>query len=65
MDAADANDSGAIEITDAIIVFGWLFSGGEGPLEPSPSSSAYSASDCNKDPTSDLIGCEQVSRVCE
>lgn len=65
MDAADANDSGAIEITDAIILFSWLFTGGEAPVDPSPLSSAYSDSDCDKDPTRDLIGCEQVSRVCE
>ena len=65
MDAADANDSGAIEITDAIILFSWLFTGGEAPVDPSPLSSAYSDSDCDKDPTRDLTGCEQVSRVCE
>ena len=65
MDAADTNDTGAIEITDAIIIFGWLFTGGVPPAAPTPLSPGYSEEECGVDPTEDALGCERVSPTCE
>jgi hypothetical protein len=36
MDAADADDSGALDLTDAIFVLGYLFQGGSTPPAPGP-----------------------------
>jgi len=65
MDSADSNDTGAIEITDAIIVFSWLFSGGNAPAAPSPASPGYLSTDCGEDVTEDGLGCESVAITCE
>ena len=64
LDSADTNDTGSIEITDAIIVFGWLFSGGVPPAEPSPLRPGYSRKECAVDPTDDNIGCDLVAPTC-
>ena len=65
MDSADANDTGNIEITDAIIIFSWLFTGGAPPAPPTPSSPGYPAEDCGVDETEDGLGCEMPTRVCD
>ena len=57
-------DTDTIEITDAIIIFSWLFSGGAAPAEPSPLSPGYSAKECAGDPTDDGLGCDRLSPVC-
>ena len=64
-DAADTNDSGVVEITDAIIIFSWLFTGGAAPVDPSPLSPGYEREECGEDLTGDGIGCNQVSPVCQ
>ena len=64
MDSADANDTGFIEITDAIIIFSWLFTGGAPPAPPTPSSPGYPAEDCGVDETEDGLGGEMPTRVC-
>ena len=64
MDAADANDTGNIEITDAIIIFSWLFTGGAAPAPPSPASPGYRAEECDNDATDDGIGCELQAVTC-
>jgi hypothetical protein len=51
LDAADADDSGALAITDAIRILGYLFLGGAEPPAPGPTS-------CGTDPTADGLGCE-------
>ena len=49
-DSADLNDSGAIELTDAILVFQYLFRDGLQPAEP--------FEECGVDPTAnDELGC--------
>jgi hypothetical protein len=51
MDAADVDDNGKIELTDAIRLFGFLFLGGPVPATPG-------AQTCGTDPSSDdAIGC--------
>ena len=64
LDSADTNDTGTVEITDAIIIFSWLFSGGAPPAEPSPLSPGYSREECAADPTEDGIGCARPSATC-
>jgi hypothetical protein len=64
MDAADANDTGAVEITDAIIIFSWLFTGGAAPAAPSPLSPGYTAAECGPDATEDGIGCDALAPTC-
>ena len=50
LDAADANDDGAVNIADAVSILGHLF-GGEEPL-PDP----FLA--CGPDPTDDSLTCD-------
>ncbi|MDE0740074.1 MAG: hypothetical protein OSB83_12785 [Planctomycetota bacterium] len=57
-------DTDTIEITDAIIIFSWLFSGGAAPAEPSPLRTGYSADEGGGDLSKDGIGCDQPSPVC-
>ena len=47
-----------------IIIFSWLFSGGDAPAAPSPLSPGYGRDECTEDPTEDGIGCEVVSPTC-
>ena len=49
-DAADVDDSGAVDISDAIRLLGFLFLGGPAPAQPFP--------DCGADPTDDAIDCQ-------
>ncbi len=50
-DAADADDSGVIDLTDAVFLLGYLFLHAEQPAAPGPIS-------CGLDPTEDrLRGC--------
>ena len=63
-DAADTDDNGVLELTDAVRIFSWLFSGGAPPLPPTPSSGAYAEGDCGEDPTADGLGCETLSPTC-
>ena len=51
-DAADANDSGSIDLSDAIRVFGFLFQGEPPPLAPGPF-------ECGNDPTDDALHCAE------
>ena len=50
LDAADANDDGALEIIDAVYLPNFLSLGGPAPPEPFPT--------CNPDQTIDELGCE-------
>ncbi len=50
-DAADADDSGVIEITDALRLLGRLFAAGAPPPAPGPAT-------CGDDPTADSMGCD-------
>ena len=65
LDAADTNDTGSVEITDAIIIFSWLFTGGAAPAEPSPVSPGYRREECGSDATDDGIDCARPSPVCQ
>lgn len=49
-DAADSNDSGTIEITDAIVIFNYLFRADAAPAAPSPG--------CGFDATSSELECD-------
>ena len=51
--AADFDDSGAVEITDAVSLLNFLFLGGSAPNAPFP--------DLGEDPTSDPLDCRAVS----
>ena len=55
---------GCVEITDAIIIFSWLFTGGAAPAPPSPASPGYRAEECDSDATDDAIGCEGQAVTC-
>ncbi len=57
LDAADADDSGKLELTDAIFSFLYLFSGGPAPPVPGPSA-------CGRDATDDDLGCATVPGNC-
>ena len=48
-DAGDANDDGALDISDGVFVLLFLFGGGEAPPEPFP--------DPGTDPTPDGLSC--------
>ena len=50
-DALDADDNGALQITDPIYVLDYLFRGGLPIAAPYPSAGA--------DPTEDTLGCER------
>ncbi len=50
LDAADEDDSGAVDITDAIHNLSYLFKGGSPPPFPFP--------DCGADTSEDALGCE-------
>ena len=58
MDAADANDDGKVDLSDAVFGFGYLFLGKEPPPSPGPSS-------CGPDPTQDgLPSCIYETTKC-
>ncbi|MBI4603551.1 MAG: FG-GAP repeat protein, partial [Planctomycetes bacterium] len=57
LDAADADDSGSLELTDAVRILGYLFLGGEAPPAPGPL-------ECGPDPTQDDLGCATSTRGC-
>jgi hypothetical protein len=61
LDAADINDDGLMDISDAISIFQWLFLGGAPPRAPSPSATAYDASDCGQDSTEDSLDCQEFN----
>lgn len=48
-DAADADDSGAVELTDAVFALSFLYQGGAAPPPPFPG--------CGEDPTADALDC--------
>jgi hypothetical protein len=50
-DAADANDRGDIDISDALFLLNFLFLGGRPPPAPFP--------ECGEDPTADELTCER------
>jgi hypothetical protein len=52
-DAADANDDGRLDISDAVFTLEYLFSGTRKPLEPFP--------DPGTDPTEDALRCFRAS----
>ncbi len=49
-DAADANDSGGLDLTDAVFLLQYLYAGGETPPAPGPR-------DPGPDATEDGLGC--------
>ncbi|MBI4605850.1 MAG: formylglycine-generating enzyme family protein [Planctomycetes bacterium] len=49
-DAADADDTGSLDITDGIYALSFLFTGGRAPPAPFPAP--------GEDPTGDALGCE-------
>ena len=49
LDAADVDDSGRVDLTDAIGLLQFLFLGGAGPRSPFPG--------CGADPSEDGLGC--------
>jgi len=49
VEAADVDDNGALELTDAIALIGYLFLGDPAPGLPFPG--------CGADPTPDDLGC--------
>ncbi len=57
LDAADADDSGALDITDAVRVLGYLFLGAAAPPAPGPTT-------CGRDPTPDDLGCATAPPAC-
>ncbi len=50
LDAADADDSGELNLSDAVWIFRYLFLGGDAPPDPGPAT-------CGEDPTDDDLGC--------
>jgi len=50
LEAADANDSGGLDLTDAVFTFLYLFSSGSPIPQPGPTA-------CGLDPTPDDLGC--------
>jgi len=54
LDAADVDDSGRVELTDAVALFGFLFLGRDPPPPPFPG--------CGVDPTDDRLGCARFDR---
>ena len=56
LDAADADDSGALDISDPVYLLGFLFLGTSAPAEPLRA--------CGPDPTPDGLKCA-VFRPCE
>ncbi|MEM7235360.1 MAG: hypothetical protein AAF517_24515, partial [Planctomycetota bacterium] len=51
-DAGDANDDGSNDVSDAILVFGFLFQGAAEPPAPGVLS-------CGVDPTGDALACDR------
>jgi hypothetical protein len=49
LDAADANDSGVLDVTDPIVLLDFLFRQGAPPPDPYPEE--------GPDPTDDPLGC--------
>jgi hypothetical protein len=58
LDAADADDSGQLDLADAIGLLGYLFRGTAAPPEPGPDS-------CGRDPTEDELGCASPTTGCD
>ncbi len=50
LDAADADDSGQVNVADSIGTFNYLFFNGAPPAPPGPGA-------CGEDPTDDGLGC--------
>jgi hypothetical protein len=48
--AADANDTGLVDMSDAVTILAWLFLGSAEPPAPGPGR-------CGIDPTPDGLGC--------
>ena len=48
LDAADADDDGALSLADPVLILSWLFLGGPPPAEPGPDA-------CGEDPTADAL----------
>ena len=57
LDAADTDDSGDLELTDAVRILGYLFLGNAAPMPPGPP-----GSDCGVDPGPTHLGCEAYTR---
>jgi hypothetical protein len=56
LDSADSDDSGELDLTDAIYLLDYLFLGGSPPRAP--------FSECGRDGPGDLLGCESFA-ACE
>jgi hypothetical protein len=57
LDAADVQDDGLINISDAIYVLSYLFRSGSEPTSP--------WKECDIDPTPDQLSCSQGQRSCD
>ena len=55
-DAADADDSGEVVITDGIYILNYLFLGGPSPRPPFP--------ECDAETGDDALSCEQYAGDC-
>ena len=66
MQAANTTGSGGtLTITDAVLVFSWLFAGGDDPAPPSPSVANYPASDCGVEPNENsTLDCLEPAPKC-
>jgi hypothetical protein len=68
MDSGDSDDSGGrLNLTDAIVIFNWLFTGGPVPRMPSPNATTYAAAACGVDPSGDADGldCAAPAGICQ
>ena len=61
LDALDTNDSGSLEITDAILLLDHLFRGGVAPSEPHP----YAGEDPTPERATAATGCRRPARLRE
>ena len=58
-DAADTNDDGNVDISDAVTALAFLFTGGAAPPAPGPEA-------CGPDPTADGLGpCDDPAGACQ
>jgi len=66
MDAADTDNNGALVISDAVVVFSYLFTGGPPPRAPAPSEPTYTTDDCGPDAEGDVDGldCATLANTC-
>ena len=57
LNACDSNDDEAVNITDAVALLAWMFSGGPAPPAPTPFVGLAFLGACGPDPTPGGLGC--------